>query len=269
MLIDIHAYTGHWPFRRLRGSTCRALLERMNEYSVDMAVVSSINGIFYKNTQSANVELYEEIKSNKQFRNRLIPFAVINPTYTDWKYDLDVCYKKLGMKGLRLYPQYHDYEINAPSCIELVKMARDRGMPVSFSIRVIDTRQRSWFDTKKELNLSDIAAVVSQVPDAKYIVLHTRIGNMSDNAVETIKRANIVFDTARLIGVPVSFGHSSAYIPGIIEKYGRDKVAFGSATPFLDYVTPFIRIQVLNEKEADERTKELIFSGNAERILGL
>ena len=91
MLIDIHAYTGHWPFRQLRGSTCGALLERMIRVGVVISVVSNINGIFYKNTQSANVELYEEIKSNKQFRNRLIPFAVINPTYTDWEHDLEVC----------------------------------------------------------------------------------------------------------------------------------------------------------------------------------
>ncbi len=265
MLIDIHAFTGHWPFRRLRGNTLKALLDRMNKYGVNMAVVSSINGIFYKNTQSANEELHEEIKSNSKFSKRFIPFAVINPSYTDWEYDLDISCKKLGMKGIRLYPQYHDYEITDSSCIKLVKNARDRGIPVSFALRVVDTRQRSWLDTKKVFSIKDIADVISEVPDAKYIILHFVSSNVNDEVVRTIKNANIIFDTVRLVSAPA--GWKGCYIPGIIEKYGRDKVAFGTATPFLDYVTSFIRIETL--KEADEATKELIWSGNAKRILGL
>ena len=85
--------------------------------------------------------------------------------------------------------------------------------------------------------------------------------------MEIIKNANIVFDTARLVGVPT--GSSGSHIPSIIEKYGSDEVAFGTFTPFLDYVTPFIRIGVLKGSEVNEATKELIWSGNAERILGL
>ena len=267
MLIDINAYTGHWPFRRLRGNTCEALLERMDENGVDISVVSNVHGLFYKNTQSANEELYEEIRANDRFRNRLIPFAVINPTYPDWKHDLDICHKKFGMTGLRLYPQYHDYELSDPSCIEIVKMARDRAMPVSFAIRFIDIRQRSWIGISRELSMSNIAAVVSSVPDARYITLNTIIGRMSDDEVATIKNADIVFDTARLVGV--STGGAGSHMPTIIEKYGRDKPAFGTFTPFLDYVTPFIRIGVLEDGEVNEATKELIRSGNARRILGL
>lgn len=267
MLIDINAYTGHWPFRRLRGNTCEGLLERMDENGVDISVVSNTHGLFYKNTQSANEELYEEMRANKRFRNRLIPFAVINPTYADWRHDLDICHKKFGMTGLRLYPQYHNYELSDPSCIEIVKMARDRAMPVSFAIRFIDIRQRSWMGISRELSIGDIATVVSAVPDARYITLNTIIGEMAENDVEAVKNADIVFDTARLAGVPT--GGSGSHIPTIIEKFGRDKLAFGTFTPFLDYVTPFIRIGVLEDSEVNEATKELIWSGNARRILGL
>ncbi len=97
--------------------------------------------------------------------------------------------------------------------------------------------------------------------------MNTYIGETDDDDVQTIKNADIVFDSDRLIGVPIA--GPSLNIPSIIEKYGKDKVAFGTFTPFLDYVTPFIRIEVIKDEEVDEATKELIWAGNAKRILGL
>ncbi len=260
MLIDINAYIGHWPFKQLRCSTCKTLLEKMNKYGVDISVITNLNGIFYKNTQAANEELYNEISSSKKYRSRFIPFAIINPIYADWKYDFAVCYKKLGMMGLRLYPQYHDYEINNPGLIELVKMARDRDIPVAFTTRIVDKRSRSWMDLDKEWDLNDFLPIIRAVPDAKYIILN--IANrkkLSDKDIETFKNTDIVFDTS---------GRKSD-VPGTIEKFGKNKVAFGTHTPILDYLTGRIRFEALKENEADEETKKLIRSENARRIIGL
>jgi uncharacterized protein len=87
MLIDINANIGHWPFNQTNCNTCEALLYRMNKYAVDVSVISNMNGIFYKDTQAANEELFKEISSDKLFDNRFIPFAVINPIYAGWKSD--------------------------------------------------------------------------------------------------------------------------------------------------------------------------------------
>ncbi len=81
MLVDINANVGHWPFRQTNCNTCEALLERMNDFGVDVSVVSNMNGIFYKDTQASNKELHEEILSDKRFRDRFLPFGIINPIY--------------------------------------------------------------------------------------------------------------------------------------------------------------------------------------------
>ena len=62
MLIYINAYVGNWPFQQLKYNTCEALYSRMNKFGVDLSVISNLNGIFYKNTQSSNEELFEEIR---------------------------------------------------------------------------------------------------------------------------------------------------------------------------------------------------------------
>jgi predicted TIM-barrel fold metal-dependent hydrolase len=146
MLIDINSYNGHWPFKQLKYTSCASRIERMNRFGVDLSVISNLNGIFYKNTQSANDELYNEIRSDREFGRRLVPFAVINPIYAGWQDDLETCVTRMGMKGIRVYPQYHDYEITDPSLIKLVKLTRDRGLPVAIDIRMVDSRQRSWMD---------------------------------------------------------------------------------------------------------------------------
>ncbi len=264
MLVDINANLGHWPFKRLRYNTCKELLERMNKFGVDISVVVNMNGIFYKNTQSANEELYEEIQSDKRFIKRFIPFAIINPIYAGWKYDLDICFKKLGMKGIRLYPKYHDYEITDPSCIELIKTARDYGLPVAFTIRMVDSRQASWMDididwvneTSKEWNLKNVIPAIKEVPDAKYMMLNvSNGGKLTDEETELIKKSNILIDTS---GRAVS-----------IEKFGKEKIAFGTHSPILDYLTGLLRIESLNEKEADEEAKENMRSKNAIKFLNL
>ena len=88
MLIDINAYIGHWPFMQLRYNTCEALSDRMSHFGVDVSVISNLNGIFYKNTQSANEELYQEIRSLRRNKDRFMAFAVINPIYAGWRQDL-------------------------------------------------------------------------------------------------------------------------------------------------------------------------------------
>lgn len=268
MLIDINAYVGHWPFQQLKYNTCEALLERMNKFGVDISVISNLNGIFYKNTQSANEELYEELKSNRRFKDRFIHFAVINPIYAGWREDLNTSVNKLGVKGVRMYPKYHDYGIIDPESIELVKRVRDHGLPVAFNFRMVDSRQRSWMDidyvvgtAKREWNLKDIIPIIKAVPDAKYMILnYANAAVLTPEEMNIIKNANVLIDTS---------GRTITNMSDFLNLYGKEKFAFGTHSPILDYLTGQLRIESLNPDEADEATKELLRSGNAKRFLSI
>jgi predicted TIM-barrel fold metal-dependent hydrolase len=261
MWFDINACVGHWPFKQFKFNSCKTLLERMNEFGVERAVISNLNGIFYKNTQSANEELFDEIRSDRNFTERFVPFAVINPIYAGWKADLEECHKKMGMKGIRLYPLYHDYEINDPACIELAKMARDMDLPVAFTLRMVDARQRSWMDINREWELKDIIPIIREVPDGKYMILNiANSTRLSDEESDLLRKTNILMDTSgRAISSPGE----------MISKYGKEKFAFGTHSPVLDYLAGMLRIDTLKEDEADEAVKNLLRSGNAIKMLGV
>ena len=278
MLLDINSYVGHWPFKQLKYNSCSSKLERMNRFGIHLSVISNLNGVFYKNTQSANVELYNELKSDRQISNRFIPFAVLNPIYAGWRDDLENCVTKMGMKGIRVYPQYHDYGITDPAFIQLVRVARDRGLPVVIDIRMVDSRQRSWMDIPvfdynapvktdiifKEWNVQNIVPIIREVPDAKYIIVNVANSiSLNNEDMEVIRKANVVFDTSGR----AFMGDDT--ISELLKRFGREKFAFGSHSPILDYLTGLLRIESMNTSEADEDTKELLRSGNAKRIIGI
>ena len=261
MFVDINANVGHWPFKKLRYNTCASLLKRMNQFGVDISVVSNLNGIFYKNTQSANEELYDEIRSDKTFAKRIIPFAIINPVYAGWRDDLHTCVKKMGMKGIRLHPLYHDYDVTEAPVIELVKMARDYGVPVAFTMRMVDSRQRSWMDLPKESAPRDYLAIMKAVPDAKYMLLNICNGFAFNKEERTVlDKANYLFDTS---------GRSLDVVRDFLKNFGKDKFAFGTHAPILDYLSGMLRVEYLNSDEVTEAEKEMLRSGNALKFLNL
>ncbi len=261
MLIDSNAYIGHWPFRQFEYNTLETLSGRMKEFGTDVTIVSSLNGVFYKNTQHANDELHEAINSKRKYSDRFIPFAVINPIYGGWRDDFQKCTSQMGMKGVRLYPKYHLYDIIHPNCVELVKMCRDKGIPVVFSMRMVDNRTSSWMDLEKEWSLQDIVPIIRAVPDAKYLICNAANStNLEKEDTELVKKADVLIDSS---------GRAMADWPGLLAKYGKEKFCFGTQAPILDYFTGLLRIESLRDSEADEATKELLRSGNIKKMLGL
>src|SRR5690606_38257892 len=115
----------HFAFRPLRHNTAAALLRLMDAKGIDRAVVSSASAITYRNAQAGNEEVAAEVGPH---RDRLIPFAVINPAYAGWRDDLEACHEGMGMRGLRLYPAWHNYRLSDPCCLELVRAATERGL---------------------------------------------------------------------------------------------------------------------------------------------
>jgi len=259
--IDIHTRIGHWPFRKLPHHTCGQLLERMDRFGIRQSAVSSMNGIFYSNAQAANEELHEELQSDRRFKDRFIPLAVLNPLYTSWEKDLLVCSQQCGMRGVCIYPQYHDYDGAHPAASELAQAARELGMAVAITCRMVDSRRRSWMDIDKEWSLADFMPLIAAEPRAKYLLLNLASGfRLSDEHHAILNNVDFLLDTS---------GRSLSNMPEIMRLYGTEKIAMGSHSPILDSLTGMLRILSLSEAEASERAKQLMLSGNAAAFFGL
>ncbi len=85
MIIDINTYVGHWPFRSVKNGTLDLRMKQMDEKGIDISCVSSLNALFYRDAQSGNEELAEEMNFSCEYSKRFIPFCIINPMYPGWK----------------------------------------------------------------------------------------------------------------------------------------------------------------------------------------
>jgi predicted TIM-barrel fold metal-dependent hydrolase len=258
MIIDVNAYLGHFAFRRLRHNTAASLLALMDSKGIDKAVVSSASAITYRNAQAGNEEVDAETRGH---RDRLIPFAVINPFYAGWQDDLKMCHEQLGMTGLRLYPKWHNYGFSDPCCRELVNAATERGMIISIPVRVEDNRERSWLLNIPDVPLEEIVELVKAHSKARFILLNG-IGftgcplGRKNNSLPS----NYAIELSRLSAVLAN------EIGQLVANLGAERVMFGTGMPF-NYPDPaLVKLEVLDAGEPD---KERIRYQNAASWLRL
>lgn len=258
MIIDANAWLGHWPFRQLRHNDAPGLLRLMDAKKIDKAVVASVHGIFYKNCQRANEELAAAVEGH---RDRLIPFATLNPIYPGWQRNLRLCREELGMKGLRLYPIYHQYELTDPVALELIHAAAGMGMPVQLPMRVVDVRQRHWLDVERNLTVAELEAVTGACPETSFIILNgLGLESAAFFAQNQHGKRRIVAELSRMTAVLQN------NLGQLIDNYGAGSVVFGTGIPFKYAEPAFLKLDIL---EATEAEKEQIRWRNMAEILGL
>jgi uncharacterized protein len=256
LIIDVNAYLGHFAFRQLRHNTAASLLALMDRARIDRAVVSSASSISYRNPQAGNEEVAADIKSHA---DRLFGFAVLNPAYAGWRDDLKICHQQFGMRGIRLYPRWHNYRLTAPACRDLVQAATDLSMVISIPLRVEDRRQGSWLVDIPDVDREEIAGLVQALPNARFILV-----NGSGYDASSLGRkasglpSNYVVDIALL----------TAEVPNetsrLIENLGEGRVVFGTGVPF-HYPGPALtKMQLL---QVDETVKDRIFWRTAASLL--
>jgi len=253
MLLDINAYIGHWAFRQLRYNTAEKLVTLMDKFAIDKAIVASINATLYKNVQSANEEIARE---TKEYADRLIPFAVLNPLYAGWERDLIRCKEDLGLKGLRLYPQYHGYSLTDKNGLKIIDAAAELGWVIQVPMTLVDRRQRHRWDLAEDISPAELETIISRRPNVKWMILNSYgidIENLPSEAQYLIDIANPYYQTLL-----------RKEIPRLINKAGTHHVAFGTDMPFRIPNAAIIKLELLDISEKD---KDKIAWANAEKML--
>jgi len=266
MIVDYVASLGHFAFRRVPFNDPSGLLRLMDRVGIDKALVSSLEAVMFRNVQSGNEILSENLKG---YRQRLIPAAVVNPVYPGSLEDLEYCVSSLDMKAVKLYPTHHDYSLADKDVHRILEGASERGVPVSIALRVEDERQRHPLTKLGEawsgvLLTDHVAEAIKNHPNTTF-------------ALERFSWAefNRVFDATQgchnyLVEISGRFMHGSPHdhVRQLIEKIGATRVLFGTDIP-LQYPEPaLLKIETMEPPLAREE-RALIMGGNAVSLLHL
>ena len=254
-IVDVNASLGNWPFRYLRANDPESLVRLMGSVGIAESWVASFDCVLNREPKSANLALARCVEPH---RDRLRPFATVNPRFPTWGRDVDVYLDELAMAGFRVYPNYHGYALDDPCFGDLLCCAQERGVPVQIAVRVADERMHHPLVKVPAAELPRLAATLGRVTTVPVILLNVRQGEFKA-AVELASRyaplaveishVEIVGGVARLLEQGLELG----------------QVLFGSHAPLL---YPHSAVFKLRESDLSPQQRRSIEQDSARRILG-
>jgi predicted TIM-barrel fold metal-dependent hydrolase len=256
MTIDFSCTIGPWAFRRLQVMTAEGTRRALRREGIDGAVVSSLPAVLYKNPHAGNEALCEEIGAGSRF---FIPFAVLNPSFPGWREDLRRCAEDLGMKGLRLYPNYQRYSLRSREARALVRAAAKLGWVTCVSVRLEDERYHHWAMKVRPTPVAQIAQLALDIPEATIV-----LSGGSHPDLQTFFRA--VGDAPNAYAELGWVKSPLEAVKTCVEQFGAERLLMGTSFPF---DVPWCGTEKVTRADIPDSAKRAIMGGNAAELLGI
>lgn len=262
MLIDfhIHAYTDEIAERAVvklcktadivsyTNGTIADTVKKLEEMHVDYGVMLPIAT---KPKQQTTINNWAKSVDGK---NRIISFGTVHPFADDAIEELHRV-KELGLKGIKLHPDYQGVFLFEEACVKVLKECEALGLPV-----IIHMGYDPVSPLVHRAMPQDLRYVHELCPDLNLIGAH--MGGV--NAWEAVLHylaglPNVYLDTAFTTG-----NISPEMMTAIIKKHGADKILFGSDLPWHSPAQEFEFVSSLPLSDSDF---EKIFFRNAMDLL--
>ena len=254
MIIDTNVNLSRWPFRRLAGDEPSGLVARLRKRNVAQAWTGSFDGIFHKDLSGVNARLVTDCRTHGQ--GILLPFGSINPKLPDWQEDLRRCREEHKMRGIRLHPNYHGYDLKDPAFAELLRLAAARGLIVQLALCMEDERTQHPLMRVPPVDLTPLADLVNAEPKLRLAVLNCYPQLKPDPLQRLASAGEVYFDFAMVEGV--------GGVARLMQNVSPERVLFGSNYPLFYFESALLKVQ---ESGLTEAQKKVIFEDNARRLL--
>ena len=244
----------------LAASMARAGVDR----SVVMPVATSPRQVPHVNDASARMN---ELGA----QTGLLSFGCMHPDFDGWKEEL-ARVRDLGLKGIKLHPQYQDTDFDDPRYLRILDRCGELGLVV-LTHAGLDIGMPGKDNCAPEM----VARALDQVGPVKLVLAHMGGWRQWDRVEALLLGRGVYLDTSFSLGeiTPLDDGH---YRPGdlplldeaaflrMVRRFGPDRILFGTDSPWDDQETALARLRALPLEPAE---LEAILGGNAKRLLGI
>ncbi len=232
------------------------LISQMDEAGITQAVLFACEApiIYSSNEYVATL--------CKNYSERLIGFASVDPKKEDAASILENAILKLGLKGVKFHPPLQNFYPNDKSIFSLYKKIEELNVPVVFHIGTTPFGSMVRLDQANPILIDEVAC---NFPNLRIILTHLGTLWQNEAFMVTEKNSNVYIDT-------------SAYIYEIKELLTRDLITRVGVNKFIfgtDYPMPFgsgvhrMRdfVDCINSLDLSSETKEMIFYKNFESLM--
>ncbi|HEX6645459.1 MAG TPA: amidohydrolase family protein [Gemmatimonadales bacterium] len=250
MLIDVSAFLGAYPWRRVPGTSPDALLAAMDRTGIDEAWVSHLPSFFWRDPMEGNPWLEEVAASHARLR----PVPAVHPGLAGWHEELERA-AAAGAPAVRADPTWFGIDPAGPPMRELAAACAALAMPLMLAVRLEDGRQRHPNDRCDELPPWAVRALVRSVP-VRLVVTHAERAFIEEvhfgSTPEEAER--ISWDIAWVWGPPED------HLELLLETIGAGRFVFGTGQPLRIPETGIARLDLLDLSPGD---RAAIGAGNA------
>lgn len=185
----------------------------------------------------------------------VISFGGIHPECENYKEILKEI-KNLGLKGIKLHPDYQDTYFNDIRYKRIISYATELGLIISV---------HAGQDPKCPDNIHCTPAmaeeVLNEVEPEKLVLAHMGGNELWSEVEERLVGRNVYFDT----GVILDRMPQEQFLR-MVREHGADRIVFGTDSPWADQKK---FVEILKEMPLEEEERNQIFAGTAVKLLGL
>lgn len=253
-MIDVNVALGHYPFRRLPDDEPDRLAARLRKHGITEGWASSLEGLLHREFGSLNARLARQCRAAGDGLFR--PVGVIHPGQPDWVDDLRRCTETHGMKGIRLFPSYHQYDFRLPAIGQLFDLAAERKLFVQVQWRVEDERTEHPLLRPQMPDAGPLIELVAARPGLKLILLNAQRDIRTEMAGRLMAAGRVYFDIAGIEG--------AGGIERWIAAHSHERLLFGTYSPVFLAESAVLKLQ---ESELPGPIRDGLVRGNAAGIL--
>lgn len=227
--------------------TTRRLMSLADEFGVEKCLVHSVATTSHQ-VSRINDFICDECAAHP---GRMIGFSTLHPDF-ETPYEELCRVKGLGLKGVKLHPDFQKFEISDPRMDDAYRAMAELGLPVLFHT---GDKRYNWSSP------AHIPVILKKHPALKVICAHFGAYSQWGEAAECLKGEGVWVDTSSSFFM-ITPEDAKRYI----SLYGEEKVLFGSDYPMWSVGDEIKNILDLNLSDSANRK---IFSENLESLLGL
>lgn len=222
-MIDTNTLIGPYPYRYVPHPDADVLVRVMDREGIASAWVGHLPSAFYRDPTPGNSQLYTALNPH---RERLRPAPAIRPDWPGWERALRTAVDA-GAAAVRAYPQLWQLGPGDSRMNELAIACGEEKLPLLFTVRFEDLRQRSPLDVAGDLQAAAIRAVVRAGPQVRVVV--TAAGK---DMIEEVhwgltpdEQQRVVWDISWIWGPPED------HFAKLLRAIGPDRFVFGTHWP--------------------------------------
>ena len=267
MIIDSHTHIGEISFpvgkSRISSMPENTLLDAIEKYSIDLALVSSIEGAEFNSDMELIpsdrqipqlISMQRVVDFVKKNRHRAKALLWVKPTTEMRSRELDefIRTNREFIAGLKIHPKLSNLEFRDKRIVPFIEMAGEFDFPI-----LVHTEDDG------RSNVGFVEEVANKFGDINFIMAHMGMGSDNSEAIDIIKRNRNIYGDIALV-------ESSNVIRAIYEC-GSDRIIFGTdATVFgIDTYERYLLVINSMKSNFDSEDVDNVLYKNCIRLYGL